>query len=747
MLRIIVVRAGQFNDYKRHWGHESFVLQLPPAISHGGLTVTAEQGQVGFARRFCQAVAHGFGLQWVWMVDDNVTFIKALRLVDAVDGKAVQLETCAMDTAMRELEGTVGDIKAETLPFSESDLVHSLAPAFSYATQDGVPLLHESGDGVDQPAKTRAEFAGRPSHQCAVIALSRRWLNYKDVISGRRKPFTFTPRSYSFFLLNVGLTVSKRVFYPMRSHWEDVDFNEACERKGLAVIKCNTIFHAKENVQRTMPNLRPTDSVTIRAILVRDVGDAEIGDYEITIAKSPSTALICDLRAEIKKKKYEIKKMLHSSDPTEELNFQLASRQRFRRGADTTWEFVEDEVDCDRNESISHGDDDGIPFADIFAKEHDFCFLRDVDSLGELGCDKEGKLTVHVYIAPIRTLTVKLIGWNGVYHEINTAASSASQEVLKHESPSTFSDYPIYVWWTPPSPSADSPLTFIATAAVAKSQEREFFAAGLYRSDTKLCESWHNDMMISSNVDEAQLPAQLDEAQYELLKTFVKMPILGDLADVICFEGADEGSHIMATAFKGTAVKYVPLSAEDWSERLKPVTDKSPKRNTLFVCMMGSDEGYKDHEHLTTVFVFLASWIGRLPSKSVWVVAPSSAAAKLDKLQESVNVLSPYGNLVKSEQFATLAGPSGRTLSDQAWIVAHFTTESKPRPQSAESGRSPKRRRVASRGSGDSPAPTSEETGRNAAPTHDAGEVPKRKRDVDDGQGGRDQGGRARSEL
>ena len=115
-----------------------------------------------------------------------------------------------------------------------------------------VPLLRTSDSDGERVASTPAEFSGIPASQCAVIALSRDFRHYKAVISGDRNPFKFTPRSYSFFLLNVDLTVKHRVLYPMRSHWEDVDFNEACERTGLAVVKCNTVFHDKTNVRRAL---------------------------------------------------------------------------------------------------------------------------------------------------------------------------------------------------------------------------------------------------------------------------------------------------------------------------------------------------------------------------------------------------------------------------------------------------------------------------------------------------------------
>ena len=53
-LRILVVRHDQYNIYKRHWGKEYLVLQLPRQMTQtrdgDSVPVTAEQGKIGFSR-------------------------------------------------------------------------------------------------------------------------------------------------------------------------------------------------------------------------------------------------------------------------------------------------------------------------------------------------------------------------------------------------------------------------------------------------------------------------------------------------------------------------------------------------------------------------------------------------------------------------------------------------------------------------------------------------------------------------
>jgi hypothetical protein len=53
-VRILVVRHDQYDVYKRHWGKEYLVLQLPRQMMQSALatsiTVTAEQGKIGFSR-------------------------------------------------------------------------------------------------------------------------------------------------------------------------------------------------------------------------------------------------------------------------------------------------------------------------------------------------------------------------------------------------------------------------------------------------------------------------------------------------------------------------------------------------------------------------------------------------------------------------------------------------------------------------------------------------------------------------
>ena len=53
-VRILVVRHDQYDEYKRYWGKEYLVLQLPrqmtQVLSGESVTVTAEHGKIGFSR-------------------------------------------------------------------------------------------------------------------------------------------------------------------------------------------------------------------------------------------------------------------------------------------------------------------------------------------------------------------------------------------------------------------------------------------------------------------------------------------------------------------------------------------------------------------------------------------------------------------------------------------------------------------------------------------------------------------------
>ena len=66
-------------------------------------------------------------------------------------------------------------------------------------------------------------------------------------------PFKVTHGAHSFYLLNVKSTRDKHILYAPHPAQEDIDFNFACEEASLVVLKCNTLFFAKNNLQPAKP--------------------------------------------------------------------------------------------------------------------------------------------------------------------------------------------------------------------------------------------------------------------------------------------------------------------------------------------------------------------------------------------------------------------------------------------------------------------------------------------------------------
>ena len=78
-VQVLVVRQRDYAFYRAQWGDVYVVVQLPDEITLGAsdvmdnkdLNASVEDG-VGFARLFIQLFAYAMGLEYVWMLDDNV---------------------------------------------------------------------------------------------------------------------------------------------------------------------------------------------------------------------------------------------------------------------------------------------------------------------------------------------------------------------------------------------------------------------------------------------------------------------------------------------------------------------------------------------------------------------------------------------------------------------------------------------------------------------------------------------------
>lgn len=281
---ILVARSGiEYINYRDTWGSSHMILALPNTMELKGSSesITASGGKIGFVRLFCQLLASGLKLPWIWLIDDNVNYVK--RLEDVGDDGLI-LKTCNMVGAIIQLEREIilaekdGLIWDPDPPLHGKEFVqldHSSAPR---SVRDFKEVLGSP------PARTNAEMCGITKQHYGVVGLSRDLRKWKDFAAGRSPPFNATRSTYSMYMLNIEKTVECGVLYQPRAHWEDVDFNEQCESEGIAVVKCNTLYHNKLNLQKKKGKGNPLNQPENTSIDVHwmalDVATNSVEDIE-----------------------------------------------------------------------------------------------------------------------------------------------------------------------------------------------------------------------------------------------------------------------------------------------------------------------------------------------------------------------------------------------------------------------------------------------------------------------------------
>ena len=407
-IQILVVRSGdQFDRYRKCWGATHLVLALPSKLSLNNEDMTAEDGKIGYARLFCQILAHGLGLQWAWLVDDNVKWVKMMQLVPGTHGEpdTAGFVTRSMIDVMKPIEEVAGleFTTPRTPPLNTEQFKDKKGLPFrEYAESDENKVL--SGikidfDGLSEipAASSKPGFVGCPGTQLAVIGLERDCRNYKDVLSGRRLPFTFTRSTYSMFLLNVRLTIEKKVLYPPRSHWEDIDFNEQCESKGLGVVKSGTSMHHKDQNQHI--HKQRSDEV-VMTVNMYDLSTwrPDSADEPPQAAGHPKDLTIATLSCRALKEKILKEKMGTLEDSSTFLLFDNA----FHRAG----------VHEDANDDANAGQNDRDSLFKAFDAEvpvHPNS-LRDEDFLDEA---EDGSFAVYGYFMPKVTVKIHVYGLTG----------------------------------------------------------------------------------------------------------------------------------------------------------------------------------------------------------------------------------------------------------------------------------------------------------------------------------------------
>ena len=226
--QIAVVRKEKFDAYRSTWGKVLTVVQLPDKLPNCELG--PNEGGVGYARLFIQKMSFALKLEYIFVMDDNVVVMSEAVFSTSEpyspservlrDGNGVmQMQRCSFLKPLSHLLKIMAG--KETPPIDETEYEpHPLTDEFK---SQEFPLYSYTG-----PAKL---FGNKQHESYGVLGLIR------------SVPVAVTPFSrnqvYAAVLLNVTSTVKKGVFYRPWPCWEDLRFNDDCDKAGLWVVKCN----------------------------------------------------------------------------------------------------------------------------------------------------------------------------------------------------------------------------------------------------------------------------------------------------------------------------------------------------------------------------------------------------------------------------------------------------------------------------------------------------------------------------
>ena len=235
--QVAVVRREKFQDYVSTWGKMLLIFQLPDQLPMEGEdeNVGPSEGGIGYARRFIQQMAFALNLEYVFVIDDNVAVMSEALLSpgepgtcnDAVvrnDNGVMQMKPCSFWRPLNYLQRIVRG-EDEPPDVRKQYEAHPLTEEFRL---QNFPLYTYTG-----PAKL---FGNKQHESYGVLGLLRS-------VPNAVRPFAKT-QVYAAVLLNVKSTVEKRVLYRPWPCWEDLRFNDDCDKEDLWVVKCNRFrFH------------------------------------------------------------------------------------------------------------------------------------------------------------------------------------------------------------------------------------------------------------------------------------------------------------------------------------------------------------------------------------------------------------------------------------------------------------------------------------------------------------------------
>ncbi|XP_015771799.1 PREDICTED: uncharacterized protein LOC107350090 [Acropora digitifera] len=241
-MQVAVVRSAKFEAYRSTWGKILAIFQLPDELPN--CDRTADDGGVGYSRLFIQKMAYGLHLDYVFVIDDNVATMREAQfsfgdqtgfnatVLRNEDG-TMKMQRCSFLKPLVYLQ-KIAEGKVNPPDDTEKYEPHPLKEQF-----ENFPLYSYTG-----PAKL---FGDKEHDSYGVLGLLRS-------VPTVRRPFSRT-QVYALVLLNVKTTVEKGVFYRPWPCWEDLRFNDDCDKAGLWVVKCNRYCFYKLQYQDWINNL------------------------------------------------------------------------------------------------------------------------------------------------------------------------------------------------------------------------------------------------------------------------------------------------------------------------------------------------------------------------------------------------------------------------------------------------------------------------------------------------------------
>ncbi len=230
-VHVLVVRKNEFDKYCKYWQSSHIVLELPDTMTD--VDEDVESGGIGYARLFIQMFSETFGLSWIFMMDDSITYVYDTKMTDTVvvrnDGRKVNVKV-PLYKILKHLED---QIKCKNAPAPKTMAMYEPYEATKPGTREG--------------------YTG-PSHKYGVVGFYKMRKGVLIV----KNPFKRN-HVFSLVLINIHALQSRNINYKPWPVYEDCNLNYHCNKEGLWVVKYNRFIIQKRRVSRWAPNMYEWD--------------------------------------------------------------------------------------------------------------------------------------------------------------------------------------------------------------------------------------------------------------------------------------------------------------------------------------------------------------------------------------------------------------------------------------------------------------------------------------------------------